>query len=383
MKILLKNIVICQPNGVQNGAIFIEDKKILEVIPTNETLLHGDEEITVIDGKGKLAIPGMIDVHIHGANGFDMMDGTTQSIQAVSKKCLDTGCTGFLVTSVTSSLEKLLKMITATKETLGNEIGAKILGMHLEGPYLAIEKKGMQDPAHLRNPNIAEMEQILAHAEGLIKMVTIAPELPGAIEMIQYLADKEIIVSIAHSNATYEQAQLAFQSGASHITHCFNAMTSIHHRAPGLVTAALENDDVSVQAIIDGIHLHPGIVRLMYKIKGAERMILITDALQAMGVGDGCYEFGGHLVQVKDGIARLEDGTLASSTVTMNEALRLSTAFEIPLFDAIKMGTSSASSLLNETEIGMLATGFDADIILVDEQFSIKRKMLKGQFYDE
>ncbi|OJG27729.1 N-acetylglucosamine-6-phosphate deacetylase [Enterococcus caccae] len=320
----------------------------------------------------------MIDVHIHGANNFDMMDGTTKSIQEVSKKCLETGCTGFLVTSVTSSLGALLTMIDRTKEVIGQEEGAKILGIHLEGPYLNVKRKGMQDPTYLRNPDLKEMATIFDQAGDLIKMVTVAPELPGCLELITYLKEKNVVVAIAHSDATYEEAQIAFQHGATHITHCFNAMPPIHHRAPGLVTAALENDDVSVQAIVDGIHLHPGIVRLLHKIKGADGVILITDALQAMGVGDGAYEFGGHQVTVENGVARLKDGTLASSTVTMNEALRLSVEMGIPLDDAIKMGATTPATILGEKKIGKIEVGYDADLILLDKEFSVIEKILKG-----
>ncbi|WP_207695962.1 N-acetylglucosamine-6-phosphate deacetylase [Enterococcus sp. DIV0212c] len=378
MKTLIQNVTISKETGLELVDILIENETILAIEAAENKAFSNTAVDQGIDGQSQLLIPGMIDVHIHGANNFDMMDGTTKSIQEVSKKCLETGCTGFLVTSVTSSLDALLTMIDRTKEVIGQEEGAKILGIHLEGPYLNVKRKGMQDPTYLRNPDLKEMATIFDRAGDLIKMVTVAPELPGCLELITYLKEKNVVVAIAHSDATYEEAQIAFQHGATHITHCFNAMPPIHHRAPGLVTAALENDDVSVQAIVDGIHLHPGIVRLLHKIKGADGVILITDALQAMGVGDGAYEFGGHQVTVENGVARLKDGTLASSTVTMNEALRLSVEMGIPLDDAIKMGATTPATILGEKKLGKIEVGYDADLILLDKEFSVIEKILKG-----
>ncbi|MBC1562712.1 N-acetylglucosamine-6-phosphate deacetylase [Listeria booriae] len=376
MTTLMKNIRISDEKGTKAAHIIIHDGKIQKITDT-----IGDESAydTIIEGQNQLLIPGMIDVHIHGANHYDMMDGTTQSIQEVSKKCLETGCTGFLVTSVTSSLEQLLVMIEATKQVVGNEMGAKILGIHLEGPYLNIEKKGMQNPAFLRHPDLDEMKEIMKHADGLIKMVTIAPELPGAKEMIAYLKSKDIVVAAGHTNATYEEAIDAFNQGVTHITHCCNAMPQIHHRSPGITTAALERDGVSVQAIVDNVHLHPGIVRLMHKVKTADQMVLITDALQAMGVGDGDYQFGGHHVTVTDGVARLDDGTLASSTVTMNQALKVSTDMVIPLHDTIKMATTTPAQILNENNIGRIEIGKDADLVLLNENFEVISVLLKGE----
>lgn len=378
MKTLIQNVMISKEDSLALVDILIENERILAIESSEANTFSNEVVNHRINGQKQLLIPGMIDVHIHGANNFDMMDGTTKSIQEVSKKCSETGCTGFLVTSVTSSLEALLTMIDRTKEVIGHEIGAKILGIHLEGPYLNIKRKGMQNPNYLRNPDLKEMDMIFERAGDLIKMVTVAPELPGCLELITYLKQKNVVVAIAHSDATYEEAQVAFQQGATHITHCFNAMPSIHHRAPGLVTAALENDAVSVQAIVDGIHLHPGIVRLLHKIKGADGMVLITDALQAMGVGDGVYEFGGHHVTVENGVARLNDGTLASSTVTMNEALKLSVEMGIPLDDAIKMGSTTPATILGEKKLGKIAVGYDADLILLDEEFKVVKTVLKG-----
>ncbi|MDE8580816.1 N-acetylglucosamine-6-phosphate deacetylase [Listeria monocytogenes] len=375
---VIKNVKIYKENELIDAVVITEGNLIKEVCSTTPEK-YSDEP--TFDGNGRLLIPGMIDVHIHGAKNYDMMDGSTENIQAVSMACAETGCTSFLVTSVSSSLEDLIQMIRQTKKVIGKEKGAKIAGIHLEGPYLNIEKKGMQNPAHLRHPDLKEMKKIFDEADGLIKMVTIAPELPGGIELIDFLKKRGVVVAIAHSNATYEEAQDAFEKGASHITHCFNAMPAIHHRAPGLVAAALENDSISVQAIVDGVHLHPGIVRLIHKIKGPDKMVLTTDALQAMGVGDGEYIFGGHQVTVTEGVARLQDGTLASSTVTMNKSLRLSNEFGINLQDTIQMATSTPADILGMKNLGRIEKGYSADLVLLDKKFEVLSTWINGEKY--
>lgn len=355
--------------------VWIKDGHIKKI--THEDHSHL-ENYQIIDAKEHLLIPGMIDVHIHGANGFDMMDGTIESILEVSNTCSKTGCTSFLPTSVTSSIEDLLQMIRNVKQVMGNEPGARIEGIHLEGPYLNVKRKGMQNEKFLRHPNMDEMKQILDEAGSLIKMVTIAPELPGGMEMVKFLKEKGIIVALAHSDATYEEAKEAFSKGASHVTHCFNAMRPIHHRDPGIVVAAFEEPHVSLQAIVDHVHLHPAIVRLMHQMKGPEGVVLITDALQAMYMGDGEYEFGGHQVTVSDGIARLADETLASSTVTMNEALRKTVDSKIPLTDAVYMASTAPANLLGLHKKGRIEPGADADLVLIDSEFNVKWTMING-----
>lgn len=378
MKTIISNVRLGEERDKTTSSVYIENQKITAIAPFDSLKEEAQTTYNIINGHGHLLIPGMIDVHIHGANNYDMMDGSTKSIQEVSKKCAETGCTSFLVTSVSSSLEDLLAMIHSVKKVIGHEEGAKIVGLHLEGPYLNVEKKGMQNPKFLRHADFDELDRIFAEAGDLIKMMTIAPELPGGIELIAYLKQKGVVVAIAHSNATYEEAQTAFKAGASHITHCFNAMPTIHHRSPGLVTAALEEDEVSLQAIVDGVHLHPGIVRLMHKIKGPDKIVLTTDALQAMGVGDGSYLFGGHHVTVTDGVARLKDGTLASSTVTMNKSLQHSVNFGIPLTDSIAMASTTPATILNLTQLGKIAPGYDADLVLLDGEFDVVKTFIKG-----
>lgn len=375
---ILHNVQVVLHNKIVSSAnVWISEGKIMRIDTGDLPIL--DEEHERIDGSGHLLVPGMIDVHIHGANGFDMMDGTEESIQEVSRACASSGCTSFLATSVSSTMEDLLEMIRSVKRVIGQEAGAKIAGIHLEGPYLNPKRKGMQNEKYLRHPNLEEMKMIFQEAGSLIKMVTIAPELPGGMDLISFLKEKGVVIAIAHSDATYEEAKQAFTAGASHVTHCFNGMRPIHHRDPGLIVAAFEEKHVSLQAIVDNVHLHPAIIRLMHTLKGPEGMVLITDALQAMGMGDGNYIFGGHSVTVADGIARLEDGTLASSTVTMNEALRYTVEIGISLIDAVQMASTTPANILGFQQKGEISTGFDADLVLLDDEFQVLWTMVGGQ----
>ncbi|GAA0391211.1 N-acetylglucosamine-6-phosphate deacetylase [Paenibacillus motobuensis] len=375
---IIQHVNVLLPHQIlPSTSVWVTDGKI-ERIEAQE-VPQFDERYERIDGNGMWLIPGMIDVHIHGANGYDMMDGTEASIQEVSHICAATGCTSFLATSVSSTMYDLLNMIRSVKSVIGRERGAKIAGIHLEGPYLNPKRKGMQNEKYLRHPDLDEMKLIFQEAGSLIKMVTVAPELPGGLELISYLKDQGVVIAVAHSDATYEEAKEAFGAGASHVTHCFNGMRPIHHRDPGLIVAAFEEPHVSLQAIVDQVHLHPAIIRLMHRIKGPEGMVLITDALQAMGLGDGEYLFGGHNVTVSEGIARLSDGTLASSTVTMNEALRLTVENGISFTDAVQMASTSPARILGLSNKGKIEIGYDADFVLLNEKYEVQWTMIEGQ----
>ncbi|QHW29714.1 N-acetylglucosamine-6-phosphate deacetylase [Paenibacillus rhizovicinus] len=376
---IIRNVRLLSETEPVWSDVLIRDGQITEICHDREDRFAACESGMEVDGKGQLLIPGMIDVHIHGADGFDMMDGTLQSLEAVSHACARTGCTSFLATSVSSSMDDLMGMLSSVSRFIGKEQGARIAGVHIEGPYLNAKRKGMQNERYLRHPNVDEMKAILENAGQLIRMVTLAPELPGGMEMVSFLKEQGIVVSVAHSDATYEEARQAFQCGASHVTHCFNGMRPIHHREPGVVVAAFEEDHVSVQAIVDGVHLHPAIVRMLYREKGADKMVLITDALQAMGLGDGSYLFGGHRVTVSQGVAKLEDGTLASSTVTMNEALAKTVQAGIPLKDAVRMATETPATVLGMTRKGRIAPGMDADLVLMDDCFNVLWTMVDGE----
>jgi len=377
--LLISNVrAVLRDRIVEDAEVLIEDGKIVGISEKREGAA-ASSALQRLDGQGQLLIPGMIDVHIHGAKGFDMMDGSTRSVEEVSRACVETGCTSFLATSVSSTLEQFLGMAKSVGEVAGREPGAAIAGIHMEGPYLHPKRKGMQNEAYLRHPDLNELETILASTGNRLKMVTLAPELPGGLEMIERLVAEGIVVAVAHSDATYEQAKTAFAAGASHITHCFNGMRPIHHRDPGVIVAAFEEEKVSLQAIVDGVHLHPAIVRLMHRLKGPEGVVLITDALQAMGMGDGTYLFGGHQTRVEDGVARLQDGTLASSTVTMNIALRNTIELGVPLCEAVAMATRTPADVLGLSGKGRIEPDCDADLVLLDESYGVVWSMVGGK----
>ena len=380
-KTVITNVHIVTEEGILPNTpdtwLMVEDGKIVSI--ECKAGREVPDSVTVVDGGGGTLVPGSIDLHIHGANGYDMLDGTTRSIEQVSAVLAKTGCTAFLATSVTAPYEDLVSFIKNVHLVRGKEPGASIVGIHLEGPYLNRKRKGMQNEDYLRSPDIEEMKRLLAHADGFVKMVTLAPELPGGDAMVRFLRDEGIVVSIAHSDANYDQAKAAFGMGVSHVTHCFNAMRSIHHRDPGVVVAAWENPTVTCEAIVDNIHLHPAIVRLMHRNLGYDRMALVTDAMQAMGLGDGKYRFGGHVVHVKDGIARLPDGTLASSTVTMTQAIRNAVQDGIDLFDAVQMSSATPARIVGLTRKGAIRPGFDADLVVLDKDLQASWVMVRGK----
>ena len=372
----ITNVRAVTPEGLVPASVRVEGASITAVELGTATPASHD---SVIDGQDRLLAPGFIDVHVHGAGGFDMMDGTAESIREVSRLLASTGCTSFLVTSVTSSLEDLLAVIDRTREVVGSEPGARIAGIHSEGPYLNEKRKGMQKPEHLRHPDLAEMQVIIERAAGLLRMVTVAPELPGGLELVRYLVQQGVIASVGHSDATYETARAAFEAGASHVTHCFNQLRPIHHREPGPVVAAFEQPRVSLEAIADGVHLHPAIVRLMHRVKGPGGVVLITDAMQAMLLGDGSYRFGGQDVTVRAGRATLADGTLASSTITMNGAVCQAVSLGVPVADAVRMASTTPADILGLPNKGRIAAGCDADLVLLDDDFNVRLTMVEGR----
>ena len=329
-------------------------------------------------------IPGMIDVHIHGADGADTMDATYPSLNRIAKVLPQEGVTSFLATTMTQkrdNIENALRNVAQYIQRQQPHGYAELLGVHLEGPFISEKKAGAQPVESMMKPDLQMFLRWQEMALGSIKIVTIAPELEGSLEVIRYLRKHGVIASIGHSDATYEEVVKAIQAGASHVTHLFNGMKGLHHREPGVVGAVLLHEELMAELIADGIHVRPELVKLTYLQKGREKVILITDAMRAKCLGDGFYDLGGQKVSVQHGRATLHDGTLAGSVLKMIDAARNTMKFTgCSIQDMIYMTAVNPAKQLNLFERkGSLSPGKDADIVVLDEQLHIFMTFCQGQ----
>lgn len=326
-------------------------------------------------------IPGLIDLHVHGANHCDVMDATSAALSTISQTLAAEGTTAFLATTMTSAHEKIEKALKVVREFMQNSsAGAKVLGVHLEGPFISSKKAGAQCRDHIASPSIELFKQWQRIAGDQIKLVTLAPELSNGTELIHYLKQQNIVAAIGHSDASYEETVAAIKNGCNYITHIFNAMRGMHQREPGVVTAALL-ENVLTELIVDGVHLHPAIVQLILKLKGKEKIILVTDAMRAKCLTDGCYELGGQAVEVKQGVAKLPDGTLAGSVLKLPTAIRNMMHFtHCNLFDAVKMASENPAKALGIFDKkGSIALQKDADLVILDDQWNVVMTICEGR----
>lgn len=328
-------------------------------------------------------IPGMIDMHVHGAVGVDVMDATPKALATMSVALLQEGVTGFLPTTMTAAREKITAALENIKGYVADDFhaGAQVLGVNLEGPFLAPAKAGAQMVKKMLSPNINLFNDLQKAAGGLIKIATIAPELEDSLALIQYVNDHDVIAALGHSDADYDLANMAIKAGVTQATHLFNAMHSVHHRDPGAAIALLLDRGVYCEVIADGLHLHPGILRLILATQGVERTILITDAMRAKQLDDGEYDLGGQQVVVKNGAVTLADGTFAGSVLRMDQALRNMMLFtQCGLEDACKMVAGNPARQLGVfTKKGSIAIGKDADLVVLDDCYRVKMTIVKGE----
>ncbi|OPL17459.1 MAG: hypothetical protein AVO38_00265 [delta proteobacterium ML8_D] len=378
--IILTGTLITPFELVKDRAVVIEDGKIVSVEDKkNIAGTSNSEVINVTDG---FIVPGFIDIHVHGGGGFDTMDGNYDAIKEISRAHSRFGTTAFLPTTMTMSKDRILKSLKSVNEAFVRGTGySEVLGANVEGPYINPIRKGAQKEEDIRNASIDEFIEFNEASGNIIRITTVAPEMPGALDLIQWLHKHGIIISIGHSNATYEQAREGVKAGISHVTHIFNAMTGFAHREPGIVGAALFSPEIIVEMISDGIHLHPLAMKMVTKVKEMEKIILITDAMRAAGMPDGSYELGGQEVSVKNGEARLADGTLAGSILTPDRAVRnMVDIAGISLVDAIRMATINPARRLGvENRKGSLEPGKDADIVILNENFEVDETLVKGK----
>jgi N-acetylglucosamine-6-phosphate deacetylase len=332
---------------------------------------------------GAIIAPGFIDLHVHGGGG-DQVGPDADGVAGVARFHARHGTTGLLATTVPAPEDELIATVRAVAAAARRaEPGAaRILGCHLEGPFVSAERPGALDARHLRAPDPALLDVLLDAGSGTVQTIVVAPELPGALELISAATAEGVIVAVGHTDATYEQAHVGFERGARAATHLFNAMRPLHHREPGVIGAALSAPRVTAELIADGVHLHPATLRLAHAAKGADRLALVTDAMQAAGLPDGEYALGGRPIAVRDGEARTASGSLAGSTLTMDRAVRVAVAEAgIPLPDALAMASATPAELLGLGRVkGRIADGADADLVVLDAERRAIGTMVAGRW---
>lgn len=366
---------------LEDRIIIIEKGKIIAITDKKEDLALL-KNVEIIEAQNKFIVPGYIDIHVHGGGGSDVMDGEYEAIKQVATTHSRFGTTAFLPTTMTMTKDKIIKSLKSIHEARLKGTGtAEILGIHLEGPYINPEKKGAQKEEDIKKVSVKEFLEFNQASGNLIRLVTIAPEMPGAIDFIRWLHQQGIIVSVGHSNATYKQVQEGIQAGLSHVTHIFNAMRGLHHREPGVVGAALSSPKLIVEMIADGIHLHPIVLKMLTQIKESEKLVLITDAMRATGFKEGTYDLGGQEVIVTQGQAKLKNGTLAGSVLTMDKAVKnLVTKVGISLLNAVQMASYNPAKCLGiDDKKGSLELYKDADIVILNKNLEAELTMVAGK----
>jgi N-acetylglucosamine-6-phosphate deacetylase len=323
-------------------------------------------------GRG-IAVPGFVDLQVNGFGGVDFLDADADGYRRAGEALLETGVTAYLPTLITSPEEQIL---AAMHEVPVNEARPRILGMHLEGPFLSPSRLGTHEASSRRDPDRALLERLLD--AGPVRLMTLAPELPGALELIDRLLERGVAVSLGHSDATAEQANTAFDRGAKSVTHLFNAMRPFVHRDPGIIGAALAREDVVVSVIVDGIHLAPETVRTVWNAARG-RFALVTDAITGAGVADGSYSLGNLDVYVQEGTVRGPDGVLAGSVLTMIEAVRNLHALGVPIGDAVEAASTTPARVLGDPELGRLDVGLPADVVVLNDRIEIERVLVAGE----
>ncbi|MEL7605451.1 N-acetylglucosamine-6-phosphate deacetylase [Sedimentibacter saalensis] len=372
MSILLRNIKIITPSEVLIGyEVLVKQGKITKIdLQENMQNIEFDE---IIDGKGQYLSPGFIDIHNHGNSGYDFMDSTIEAIDSIGKYHLQNGVTSYLGTVLTQSYENIVEAVKNIANYENKENSSQILGIHLEGPFFSHSKKGAQPDKFIRDPDIIFIKELIKISDNKLKMVSIAPEKDGALELIRYLKEKNVAVSMAHSNATYEEAMNGINNGVTISTHLYNGMRSFNHREPGIVGASLTDDRVCCELICDRIHLHDAAIKLALKAKGTDKAVLVSDAMRAAGLKDGEFELGGQKVMVINGEARLSDGSLAGSTLNLNKAVYNMVKFlNVPIHEAVKMASLSPARAIGvHVNKGSIEVGKDADILLLDDNVNV------------
>lgn len=380
--LVIHNGRLITPDGViSDGVVHISAGKITAAGPAARYPIP--PEAAAIAAQGRWIAPGLIDGQTHGGAGFDYMEAAPEEIARVLRWAASNGVTGLLPTLATAGREDLLAMIRNLVSVQNQRPdGAAILGLHIEGPYISQGKRGAQPAQAIRQPDIDEMKELIDASGGSIRIVTLAPELPGALELIAFLSREGIVPSLGHSEAGYDQVIAAADAGLRRATHLFNGMTGFNHREPGAVGAVLVRDDIYAELILDGVHVHPAAAQVALRAKGPERIVLVTDSTQAAGLGDGVYiRPGNRKVIVENGVARLESGSLAGSVLTLNRAVANAMQFmKLDLPEALALASKVAAESIGFGETkGSLQAGKDADVIIVEDDLTVHTTVVDGR----
>lgn len=367
---------------ITGGKVFDLERGFVErdVAFEGGLITEGSGDGETFDASGSYVIPGLTDLHFHGCMGEDFSDASAEGLRVMAEYELSRGVTQICPAGMTLPEEQLIKVCrTAAEHKRADVKGAELVGINLEGPFLSEAKKGAQNGAWLHAPDTGMFRRMYEASEGLVKLVSVAPELTGAIDFIKEVS-RDAVVSIAHTTADYDTASEAIGAGARQITHLFNAMPAFSHRAPGVVGAAFDAPECRVELISDGVHIHPAVIRAVFKMFGAERVILISDSLRGAGMPDGQYTLGGQDIVVRAPLATLLDGTIAGSVTDLMGCLKKAVSFGIPLHDAVRAAAVNPAKAIGIFDTyGTLETGKAANAVVLDDELNVAAVFLRGQ----
>jgi len=378
MRFALVAAEVYTPNGIEfNQVVVVENGKIAEISTTVPT------DCEVINLADQALMPGFVDIHIHGRHGHDVMDATDVALDGIAQALPSTGVTAWVGTTVTAPWQDIITSLAKMRSFIGagQTQGAELLGSFLEGPYFTERHRGSHPSRLLKSPENGELEELKAVAGESLLRVAIAPEADNAMASIKWLTENNIKTSVAHTNANFAQVTQAFELGADCGVHLFNGMSGLHHREPGCCGAVLYHDMLA-ELIADGIHVNPVMMQLAYRMKGYERIALITDCMRAGGLADGPYQLGAQIVNVKNGEARTDDGSLAGSTCSLDQAVRnMVFASGVPAWEAVQMASAVPAHYLGFADrIGAIAVGMDANLTIMNNELQVQGTLIKGHW---